>query len=458
MQTASEPRTRSETHESSNYARNAGVLEGEDKVVAHYDLRGSLDVAGAAYYNPADIEAYEATTSYIGLSYQVSSVQNINPVTETFKTVIDLNFVYKIEPEDKEHYQTYMKQGSVNLQDIVDENICQVLPPVFEIRNAVATPEETSARIIGLQLCYCHRKKEWCWYVSVYKQYRVECFEEFEMHRFPFTRNSLQVSIQCKQNMNTVMLVPFNSRSALPHWRWDAGKNKCVQVFVRGNSLKTDRQSGNWVIEQHHAFFVPDVLLPPMPSGSKFSTCVICIQCKQSAKFFVANTAIIIFFLPILCVFTVVEDVQNVAMRMSMVLSLLLTMSTYKIVISEWIPQKDYLTFMDDYILMGFFIIIIIAFWVVLSGIAGRYETQGSQILEMMESFEFSVFTFLGIVWTLFHIYIGVTWHTWYLPWRDLLLDENERLQEIADDVAKERQDMQEVELLSCPEPDPPTD
>merc|ERR1712176_1525395 len=105
-----------------------------------------------------------------------------------------------------------------------------------------------------------------------------------------------------------------------------------------------------------------------MPSGSKYSQLLICMQCKQQCKFYVFNTGVVIVFFPILALFSVAEDNTEIADRMSIVLTLLLTMATYKIVIADWIPQKDYLTLMDKYILCGFALILLIAIWV---GVAG---------------------------------------------------------------------------------------
>merc|ERR1712217_530912 len=87
------------------------------------------------------------------------------------------------------------------------------------------------------------------------------------------------------------------------------------------------------------------------------------------------NTTVVIIWLPILSMLCVVEDVSAVADRMSIVLTLLLTMSTYKIVIADWIPQKDYLTLMDKYILCGFALILLIAIWVGVAGVLIVSET-----------------------------------------------------------------------------------
>merc|ERR1712217_572594 len=162
------------------------------------------------------------------------------------------------------------------------------------------------------------------------------------------------------------------------------------------------------------------------------------------------NTTVVIIWLPILSMLCVVEDVSAVADRMSIVLTLLLTMSTYKIVIADWIPQKDYLTFMDKYIIAGFLLILFIAAWVMLTAwISSDYPNTAA----ILDEWELRLMSVLGAGWAIAHVYVACTWESWYKPWTDLLHDENERLREIADGVNKERNEMEEVKLLSCPEP-----
>lgn len=249
----------------------------------------------------------------------------------------------------------------------------------------------------------------------------------------------------------------MNSRSALPHHFYDEKAKLVKEVFPRGNSLKVGLNSGNWSVEQHHVFFVPHEMLPPMPSGNKFSTCLLTVQCKQKANFYIWNTALVIFFLPLLSMLCVVEDVSEVALRMSIVLTLLLTMSTYKIVIADWIPQKDYLTFMDWYIIGGFALILVIAFWCAASAFMVEWFDDEA-FSNSLEQFESWLMAALAVIWVVPHCWVLSTWNSWYLNWTELLKDENARLQEIASEVSNEREDMSKVQLLCCDEPELPPD
>merc|ERR1711879_79962 len=137
---------------------------------------------------------------------------------------------------------------------------------------------------------------------------------------------------------------------------------------------------------------------------------------------------------------------------MSIVLTLLLTMSTYKIVIKDWIPQKDYLTFMDWYITAGFCLILVIALWVTWTAfITDNTFQDWDPAYEAAEKWLVSI---LSVLWIIPHIYVFFTWDSWYLPWYDLLAAENKRLQEIADEVIAENQEMQNVALMSGDRPE----
>merc|ERR1712194_771510 len=167
-----------------------------------------------------------------------------------------------------------------------------------------------------------------------------------------------QVIVQCRLAMNQVFLVPANARTTLPHYRWDVNQNKVMDTFPQGNSLKTDRSIGTWTVINHHLAFIPFADSYPMPSGAFFSTAVVTIQLQQKATFYIWNTVGVIAPLPLLAVGATLQGIGDVADRMSIILALLLTMATYMVSINAWIPQKEYLTWTDKYILSGFFLIL----------------------------------------------------------------------------------------------------
>merc|ERR1719188_2923111 len=96
-----------------------------------------------------------------------------------------------------------------------------------------------------------------------------------------------------------MLLVPYNSMSAMPHWAINRD-GVVVPNKPRQNTYKCGRSVGNWDVEQHHVFFVPAANSPPMASGAKYSMAIITVQCGQNSSFFIWNTLPVIIFLPIL--------------------------------------------------------------------------------------------------------------------------------------------------------------
>lgn len=346
--------------------------EADGNVIEEYDKRGTSLKQGTAYHDTLDIERFHSA-AHIALSYQIASVNSLDSVAETFAVVMDFNLQFEINDSDVDHYNEYKDQGNVTFQTMTDDKSIKAKPPIIEIRNSVEKPEYSSERVTGLQQCWNHRKKRWAWYVTLYTQLRVTCFEEFEMERFPFTRNSLQVHMQCKLPMAAVLLVPANARSAVPHYCWNPATQKVSPTYARGNTFKTDRTTGSWAVINHHVAFVPWRDSYPMPSGAYFSACLVTIQIEQRATFFLWNTVGVLVLLPVLSAGAVLQDIGDVADRMSIILALLLTMATYMVSINAWIPQKEYLTFMDWYILAGYGWILMMGLVIGIACIYHRY-------------------------------------------------------------------------------------
>lgn len=406
------------------------------------DEAGNQAIPGSFYFDAAQVKEHRPIIpTYVGFSYQVSSLFLIDEVTETFHIVLDLNIWFKVHDDDKDLYEEWRRDGTVDLQKINDDHRIKVKPPILEIRNAVSPPDYNSCRVTQLSRGWDHTADppRWAWYVTLYLQVRLQCYEEFEMQNFPFTRNSLQVQVQLKQNTKQYLLVPYNCRDAMPHYQWkasdpDPSKHGIEPVQIRGNSYKTQRSPGNWAVENHHVAFVPSQYLQVMPTGNKFSTAVVTVLLKQSPNFYLLNTTIVLFFLPVLSALSIFVEVDSVADRMSIVLTLLLTMSAYKVSISEWVPQKDYLTYIDWYVLIGFGVILIQGGIVMASQVLlDRLIVTEANLVNL----EIGVTTFLTILWAVPHFGLLCRGgrESFYPQWRSSMRGEKESLEVIAKDT-----------------------
>lgn len=493
-------------HESAAYGAS---IESGPPVIDKFENRGKPwrnangefeTVHGVAYHEPEDIEDHPNST-FVGFGYQISNLFNIDAVAETFGCVLDLSMMYKIDDEDYGKYKEYWEAGALKFQDIVDDQSVIVKPPVIEIRNAVEAPNWVNERVSFIGQMFDHRwrpkasdyqdgtipeedknkKGRWSWYVALYAQVRVICYEEFEFQRFPFSQNHLQIHFQSKLALDRLMFVPYCARSCMPHYSLFGGK--VVDALSRGNLYKCDSSVGNWVVQNHHLAIVPKSILTPMGSGAKFSTAIVVIELQQTATFYLWNIVPLVFFLPILSATAALEDLGAIADRMSIVLLLLLTLATYKITMESWVPQKDYLTKMDIYVLLGFGMILLIgcvvgttsgidnfqytlmrdelrrqanasltdssmldffSFTIDDSNDAGGNESspEAPTLSERLDALDNTICMILVAVWVIFHIGIFLSQSYWFNGWDVISTSETKKLKEVADFVIEEKEAM----------------
>merc|ERR1712224_201828 len=142
----------------------------------------------------------------------ISSISSIDLAEERSNICLEVTMLYKIAPEDREKYEEARKnKGSFQeLADYVDEegNALGSRPPVIELRHAmdVVVSNERISYVAEMS----NDKQDWQWYVCLYAQYQATFQHCFEMHRFPFSRELLEVHFVCKQPVTQVMFVDYN--------------------------------------------------------------------------------------------------------------------------------------------------------------------------------------------------------------------------------------------------------
>lgn len=313
------------------------------------------------------------------------------------------------------------------------------------------SPLFESERVIGITQAYNPEEDGWCWYATVYAQMRGSFKEKFELQRFPFIRTAVQIQIQSKLSTKQLLFVPYNIRTCLPSYSYNVAKDKVDRFFPRVNSFKFGKSPGVWNVENHHGFIIPEYMSPPMPSGNKFCTFVLCMQLKQEAGFYLWNTVPIVFALPILSTAALREDLTKVADRMAVTLTLLLTMASYKSTVSVWIPKKTYLTWMDWYLLAGFALLLVQGLWIGMGAFLTQWIDQ-----EPLLFFEQVLWSSLMTLWILSHLWFLCKRNGFYSPWPEVLANENDDLLEVATQVAEEQNALKQVIFLNQQKPKPP--
>merc|ERR1740121_1867019 len=232
-----------------------------------------------------------------------------------------------------------------------------------------------------------------------------------------------------------MVLVPQNTPGAMPTWLYWGGKVRHRDVRI--NIYKTDRTTCNWIVENHHVLFVPHEHLPPTLPGNKFSVAIITVMCRQNSTFYISNTASVVFFLPFITYLATLIPVGRLADRMGVVLALLLTMASFKVSIMSWVPQKEYLTLMDYYILAGFLAILIIGIFISFHTLANWAEYDAwIQLTEIAENLGSLL---IIAVWCGAHLWAIRFHEKLFKDWGDIYTQENGKLAEMAQQVSDER-------------------
>lgn len=441
-------------------------------ILKDFQARGEHWIRGASYYDePREGKRdKQSTSTKVGVSYCITSLAKIDAVEETFSFEMNLNFRYKIKEEDVEEYKRLQQEGNIDdLQDVVDSQKIQVTPPLLEVMNCTEQ-EFKHWRIIGVSKCLdpdiavdrCQAGPKWCWFVTTYCQLQAVCQEPFELQKFPFTRQALQIHIQCKQSMDTLLFVPFQEPTWQPTLKIDAITRELKDIQPRLNSMNCSTELGTWDVENHHIAFPPADYLAALGSGRKYSKFIVTMQCKQSPDFFLWNTVPVIMLMPLLAAMALLEPIANVADRSSIVFAMLLTMATYKVSLTAWMPQKKYLTYLDWYVLTGFVFILLIGFVVAVSALihVGGAQDDGRRLApqsgkSFVEQFYFGdpvnmverwFVSFLVVVWLLAHLLFVCTWHRGEIcrDWATVMRSENQKMKALAVDVQDHAQEQRE--------------
>jgi len=112
-----------------------------------------------------------------------------------------------------------------------------------------------------------------------------------------------------------------------------------------------------WQLDRSSAPFVehPAQLVVHKPSEQmQFSRFDVVVHLKRDPEFFIWNVMVVLFLITLTTGATFIFDTADFANRMSLLLSLVLTTIGYKLIITNWLPVRPDLSFLDKYVLLNF--------------------------------------------------------------------------------------------------------
>lgn len=217
--------------------------------------------------------------------------------------------------------------------------------------------------------------------------------ETLELEHFPYDRQFLKIIVE----IPGVKSIPCPSRS---------------DTFVLPGSFPEDQMEcfveiGNWDIED------ANLSLSSIGQGRASVSEITCeMQLTRDPTYYLWNIVLVLFVL-ILAAFSVVGiPFDELANRMGITMTLLLTIVAFKFVIATYVPPTPYLTLLDKYILAAFILIGLVVFENFLISFADADSLSAQRV---DTSFAF----ILSILWICFHIFVIIGTHrSWfYLSW-----------------------------------------
>ena len=156
----------------------------------------------------------------------------------------------------------------------------------------------------------------------MYRRYDVTFSDHYELEKFPFDSQQLTMDLGLNNQYKnlfdlSVHAVMFN-RKALTMHEWTVDPPTLERHKVKARNTK------------------------------------VMLHITRKSTYYVTNIIIIMLGLVSLCFSTFAVPVEDLADRMSIVLTLLLTAVAFKFVIADSLPKLGFNTFLDNFILINF--------------------------------------------------------------------------------------------------------
>jgi len=200
------------------------------------------------------------------------------------------------------------------------KDLCPIPPGAVLFSNALRTtadPEHPSVEIEQDR-------------VKVVFGYDTEIGCPLALHRFPFDRQSLKI---CVANY------------------WDNKDLKWTVMKPAAFSL-LGNLTDMWEMRTPQFGFVEsDGIAAP----------VMIIHLERKSSYYMYNVVLPLFFIVSIMLASFTLPITDLADRLSIVLTLLLTSVAFNYIVSAWLPKKSYLTLLHKYVLLGFFLLFLTA-------------------------------------------------------------------------------------------------
>lgn len=312
---------------------------------------------------------------WVGISCQWGNLTEVDPIKETFRAKVEISLVF--EPRD------LLKNAAGKMRSPSDFYFAEIPP---KKRSADALEEaKTSDGAMRWVLKYLKRHEsskpgdqiQWLananlsvpvldmknvvdgrWvneFISfqesskryprgllrVYLEYQGTFRTPFDLHRYPFDRQLLEVEIGTKVPTKNQVFVPY------------------AAVAKRGPSkAKVSKQIDEYQIVAHHLYIQPLDELQVMPSGDSFGRTLMVLQVQRNPNW--ALTNIVAVLGGFLVSMNIAFAFQDLFLRLMANSVPSISICIYRVAISRDLPKKGYQTWVNKYFIFTIFASIIV--------------------------------------------------------------------------------------------------
>jgi len=326
-------------------------------------------------YNRAFENAVE-----VGIGFQVIRIHAIDEAAEQFSIDFDM----------------HMRWSDPSVVDVKEPDWEKAWNPMIIFRNEVDL-REISRRI------YVSDPSRGV--VFAYMKFNAQFYENLELMKFPFDRQILHIDVSSFRPMRELRFVSFDERPnkifAMPISQW--------------NVLMTHGPDGVATGDKAETIIPKDADLMESADGSKYPRASFEIRVQRDCKFYLWNMVVIAFALVEMSFVVYSMPPTDLADRMGVNLTLVLTIVAFKFTFAGDMPKKAYLTWMDRYLITAFLALVAqTAQCYVAAVLADRDCPRALKWVE--HSFQIGIF----VPWTLYHIYLALFSDRMYLPWEEV--------------------------------------
>lgn len=206
-------------------------------------------------------------------------------------------------------------------------------------------------------------------------EYVLKIREILELQRFPFDRQLLKLDVYCK----------------CPLQQWMVDPDAPEPPFVLQEATCAGFYNPMWKLERYESHLFNSVNMHHQLSIRLFAS--------RNPIFYVVNFGLVNFLIIVLSMTTTAVPNQLFAERASITMTLLLTSIAFKFVITSYVPPTKYMTLLDQYMIIGLFVLGAVTFENYLVSFEPRDEA--AKVDQVVCSLIFTS-------WALFHVFIFV--------------------------------------------------